>query len=460
MANNSYMTSPPASEKMPAGVPYILGNEMGERFSFYGARCILVVFMTKFLLDRSGASAPMTDEDAKRWFHLFISAVYFMPLAGALLSDLWLGKYRTILWFSVLYCFGFAALALDQTRVGLFLGIALVAVGSGMIKPCVSANVGDQFGHANKHLMAKVYSWFYFSINVGAFTAQFLVCPYLLEDPRFGPKWAFGVPAVVMALATFVFWLGRKKFVHIPASGAQFVRECFSRDAVLSLVRLAVLYVFVAMFWALFDQMDSAWVLQAEKMNRTVLHWETAGGEVIKWTLLSSQIAAVNPLMILILIPVFSLGIYPAINKVFPLTALRKISIGLFVASGAFIVSGWVETRIAAGEQPSVAWLILAHAIIAAAEVMVSITCLEFSYTQAPKKMKSFIMAVFLLSVSLGNFFTAVVNTVIRNADGTSKLSGAGYFWFFSGMMIATAIVFIPVAIGYKVRNYIQDEGA
>ncbi|MFH1718497.1 MAG: MFS transporter, partial [Planctomycetota bacterium] len=86
------------------------------------------------------------------------------------------------------------------------------------------------------------------------------------------------------------------------------------------------------------------------------------------------------------------------------------------------------------------------------------ITCLEFSYTQAPKRMKSFIMAVFLLSISLGNAFTAVVNVFIQNEDGTNKLPGASYYWFFTIVMLATAILFIPVARRYPVKNYIQDE--
>ncbi len=122
------------------------------------------------------------------------------------------------------------------------------------------------------------------------------------------------------------------------------------------------------------------------------------------------------------------------------------------------MVSGFVEGSIVNGGQPSVGWLVLAHAIIATAEIMVSITCLKFSYTQAPKTMKSFIMGVFLLSISLGNAFTAIVNKFIQNPDGSSKLEGASYFWFFAIAMVVTAALFVPVARRYKVKTYIQDE--
>ncbi len=445
MTKSKYLTAPVPSKKTPAGIPYILTNEAAERFSFYGSRCILVFFMTHLLKNAAGALAPMTAEQSKTWFHLFVSAVYFTPLLGALISDIWLGKYRTILWFSVLYCFGFVALALDHTRLGLAAGLILIAIGSGVIKPCVSANVGDQFGETNKHLINRVYHWFYFAINLGAFISNLLV-PELLD--RYGPTVAFGVPGVFMALATIAFWLGREKFVHIPRGGIEFVKECFSGEGIKAIGKLSIIYVFVAPFWALFDQMDSSWMLQAEKMNRD---W-------LGRTWLPTQIVAVNPLMILILIPVFSYVIYPAINKVFPLTSLRKIGLGLLVAGSPFVVSALIETRIVAGGAPSIGWMVLGYALLTSAEILVSITCLDFSYTQAPKRMKSFIMAVFLLSISLGNAFTAIVNAVIENEDGTSKLAGAQYFWFFAGVMFVTALLFIPVAKRYPVKNYIQDE--
>ncbi|MHC4664506.1 MAG: POT family MFS transporter [Planctomycetota bacterium] len=445
MVDKKYMTAPIPSRKMPAGIPYILFNEGLERFSFYGMRCILVIFMTKYLLGSSGVLDPMSEVESRKYFHLFVSAVYFMPIVGAILSDIWLGKYRTILSFSLFYCLGFLALSLDNTRLGLTVGLTLIAMGSGVIKPCVSANVGDQFGKSNEHLLERAYYWFYFSINFGATISQFVI-PIVLD--KWGPRLAFGIPGVFMFLATIAYWMGRKKFVHVPAAGWGFIKETFSGDGLKALGKLCIIYLFVAVFWSLWDQLDSAWVLQAEKMNR---HW--LGHE---W--LSAQIVTVNPVMIMILIPTFSYAVYPAINKLFSLTPLRKISIGLFVTASTFVISALIENRITAGYRPSAGWLILNHVILAAGEVMVSITCLEFSYTQAPKRMKSFIQAVFLLSVSVGNAFTSMVNAFIQNEDGSSKLPGSSYFWFFVILMTITAIVFIFVASRYREKTYIQDE--
>ena len=408
----TYRTAPEPTTKLPSGIPYIIGNEAAERFSYYGMKGILVVFMTQYLVYMQGSlpNHQMSDAEAKANLHYFTGAVYLFPIFGALLSDILLGKYRTILSLSIVYCLGHAALAVmgfqGMPVEWMVVGLALIAVGSGGIKPCVSAHVGDQFGKTNGYLLSRVFGWFYFSINTGAFLSS-LLTPWLLE--WYGPHWAFGIPGVLMAIATVVFWMGRKVFIHVPPGGAQaFFGETFSVEGLTALGKLLIIYVFVAVFWALFDQMGSSWVLQAEDMDRRWLG--------ITW--LSSQIQAVNPILILAFIPLFQFVVYPLINKVFPLTPMRKISIGLFVMVGAFATVALAQEIIDSGGRPSIGWQVIAYALLTAAEVMVSITCLEFSYTQAPRKMKSVIMALFLMSVAAGNLFTAGVNSYIIVPNG------------------------------------------
>lgn len=401
----SHRTTPLETETMPPGIPYIIGNEAAERFSFYGMRTILVVFMVQYLHLMDGRSgAAMSGPQAVEHYHQFASWVYFTPLLGALVADVLFGKYRTILWLSIVYCLGHAALACmgsygDSPR-WLFAGLLLICLGSGGIKPCVSAHVGDQFGKRNHHLITRIYNWFYFSINFGSFFST-LMTPWLLE--RWGPHWAFGVPGVLMAIATLMFWLGRNRFVHIPPSGTGFFKEAFSRDGVIALCKLIPLFAFIAVFWSLYDQTGSSWVLQAEQMNLNFLG--------ITW--LESQIQAVNPILILLYIPLFTFVIYPWLNRVFPLTPLRKIGLGMILMTGAFGLTTLIQTWIDAGHRPSVGWQIAAYFVITASEIMVSIVGLEFAYTQAPKAMKSWVMSLFWLSVWGGNQFTAQVNHVI-----------------------------------------------
>jgi POT family proton-dependent oligopeptide transporter len=454
MANYTPLTAPVPSTKIPRGIPYIITNEAAERFSFYGMKGILIIFMTKYMLDSDGTADFMTADEAKANYHLFTTAVYFTPIFGALLADYFLGKYKTILMLSIVYCAGHLTLAMDETRMGLAIGLGLIALGSGGIKPCVSAHVGDQFGKTNGNLLEKVFGWFYFSINLGAF-ASTLLTPWLLAN--YGPHVAFGVPGVLMGLATIFFWMGRKVFVHIPPGGKEFLKESLSKEGLSAILRLAVIYAFVAMFWALFDQTGSAWVLQAdhELMDRTFMG--------VEW--LPSQIQSINPIMIMVFIPIFNgiktigwPGLYPIISRVWSLTPLRKVALGFFITVPAFLIPAWIETQFAAGNEVNIAWQLFAYLVLTAAEVLVSITCLEFSYTQAPKRMKSLILACFLMSVAMGNAFVAGVNVFIQNPDGSSKLEGAEYYNFFALCMLVTAVVFIPVALRYKERTYLQDE--
>ena len=437
----AYQHAPdPKLETLPPGIPYIVANEAAERFSYYGMRAILVVFMTQYLTDSDGTLATMNKLEAQGYFHLFVSSVYFMPIIGALVSDGLLGKYATIMVLSVVYALGHFALAIDSTRMGLLLGQGLIAMGAGGIKPCVSAHVGDQFGPHNQHLVGKVFGWFYFAINFGAFAAM-LIVPWLLE--HHGAHVAFGVPGILMLMATLAFWSGRYRFIHIKPAGMGFIKEMFSRYGLSSLAKLASIYVFISIFWSLFEQTGSSWVMQAQKMDRVIFGLE----------LLPSQIQAANPLLIMVLTPLFSYGLYPFLNGCFNLTDLRKIALGLFLTVLAFAIVGSIQLALDRGLVPSITWQLMAYLILTAAEVMVSITCLEFSYRHAPTTMKSFVMALYFLSVAFGNLLTSAVNFFIQNPDGSSKLEGANYFWFFTIMMLISSILFLLISSHFQKKH-------
>lgn len=439
-----YRSKPLPITGLPPGIPYIIGNEAAERFSYYGMRAVLVVFMSQYLMSPTGHPDPMSEDEAKGYFHLFVSVTYFTPILGALLADGWLGKYRTIILLSLVYCLGHLALALNDTRTGLLVGQSLIALGAGGIKPCVSAHVGDQFAETNRHLLSRVYSWFYFALNFGAFTSM-LLTPWLLE--HYGASAAFGVPGILMFVATVVFWSGRYRFAHIPAGGTAFLREIFSPEGLRILARLGLLYLFVAMFWALFDQTGSSWVLQAQKMDQTLLGYR----------ILPSQIQAANPLLIMILTPLFYYGIYPRLERLVRVTALRKIGAGMMLAALSFAFAAWIQRALDAGVSVSIGWQLFNYVVLTASEVMVSITCLEFAYTQAPPVMKSFVMSFYLVSVAAGNLFTSAVNFFIQNPDGTSKLAGADYFWFFSVLMLVTAVAFAATSRHYRETTRMVD---
>jgi POT family proton-dependent oligopeptide transporter len=447
MASFKYLTAPLKTDKYPPGISYIVGNEAAERFSYYGMNSILVVFMTQFLMNAQGQPDHMTDTQAEGWYHTFVSAVYFLPILGAFLADAVFGKYLIILVLSVVYCFGHFALAMNDTRIGLVIGLTLIAFGAGGIKPCVSANVGDQFGAMNQHLLPRMFNWFYFSINVGS-AASTIIIPELLEKE--GSRISFGVPGIAMLIATVVFWAGRKKFVHLqPAGLGTYVREMFQSENLKALLNVLILVPFAAMFWALWQQNFSTWVVQSEKMDRHLFGHD--------W--LPAQIQTVNPVFVLIMLPLFSYVIYPALGRFVKVTPLRRFAGGLWAVIVSFLIIAWIQTRIDKGEQPHILWQILAFVVLTAGEVMLSVTHLEFAYTQAPRKMKSLVMCTYLGSISLGNVFTAGVNFFIQNPDGSVKLTGANYFLFFVKIMLVTAVLFIFVSYFYRGKTYIQEEG-
>src|SRR5690606_22579134 len=247
------------------------------------------------------------------------------------------------------------------SRVGLAIGLSLIALGTGAIKPCVSAHVGDHFGSLNQHLLEKVFGWFSIAINLGAF-ASTLLTPLLLEF--YGPQVAFGVPGILMAVATLLFWLGRHRFAHIPPRGKAVFRDAFTGVGLRAILALTPVYILVAVFWSLFDQTASAWVLQAERMDQ----------QVLGMTILPSQVQAANPMLILMLVPLFSYVIYPLLDRIYLLTQLRKIGMGMFLTVGAFSVSALIEQNIQDGGTPNILWQVVAYVVLTAAEVMVSIT--------------------------------------------------------------------------------------
>ena len=454
----------------PAGIPFIVLNEAAERFSFYGIKAILTVFLVTQFYNPGGLSEldQSANALANEKTHLFNTLVYFLPVLGGIVADWYLGKYKTILYLSLVYCIGNACLAFFYTDISIFFfGLLLIAIGAGGIKPCVSANVGDQFNDDNKHLMSKAFSLFYFSINFGSFFST-LLTPLIWRF--YGPAWAFGVPGILMFLSTIIFVLGSKKFVKVPPSG--FKKENFiainyfmlthlwhkkknasladiakmkysaeAVDGVKAVWRVLAVFAFVPFFWMLNDQNSSEWVLQAGHLD---LHFMG-----VDW--LSTQIQAANPILVLLFIPLFNFVIYPAIRKSgIDFNPYRKIGTGFVLSVFSFLIIWWLQLRIDAGDSPNVGWQVLAYIIITAAEVLVYQTGLEYAYAQAPPSMKSTIMAFWLLTIAAGNFLVSGINSNIASGGIFAQLEGAHYYLFFIALMCVISVLYIFISRTFK----------
>jgi len=472
----------PKKSRFPKSVPFIIGNEAAERFSFYGMRSILTLFLVKQFFNPTGNAAlsQQADAHANKLNHLFVMVAYALPFVGGMVADWFTGKYKLILYISMVYCLGHLLLSMFDTSLGGFeIGMLVVAIGAGGIKSCVSANVGDQFDASNQDLLSKVYGWFYFSINAGSMIATVAI-PWTYDN--FGPKWAFGIPGLLMALATVIFFMGRKRYVKVPPQGVNRNNLVFITfyalthmgqrkpgeslldvakgpfdpekvEGMKAVYRVIAVFFFALAFWAVWDQCLSEWVLYADKMDRVINLGFT------KFTVLAGQVSTVNTVFLLLFIPLFNYWLYPAFDKMgLKTTPLRRLGVGLILTALSFVIIALIHINIDHGGSPSIWWQVLAYMILSAAEVLVSITGLEYAYTHSPKSMKSTMTGIWFLVVSFGNLITALVNGFIENGGWWARnLKGANYEWFFVIFIGVFVVAFMFVSPRLKERNYITD---
>ncbi len=450
-----------AADRFPPQIRYLAWNEGCERFSFYGMSSILTIYMARHL--------GMPDSDAEANYHLFVFAAYLTPLAGAWLADRFLGRYPVILWLSLGYVLGHGTLAAFEGEAGLFAGLCLIAAGAGGIKPCAAAFVGDQFTREKRHLIRKVYDLYYWMINVGSFVGS-AVIPKVLA--RIGARVAFAIPGVLMVMALAIFWAGRRQYVLRRPSGPnphgffRVVGRALRRlgtgrpgqpwldgardrhpagavEGARAVFRILGIFAPIVAFWSLFFQYGSSWVLQAERMERTVLGL---------FEVEASQMGSLEPVFVLMVIPLFAGWLYPFLERRgLEVTALRKMGAGMFVAVLSFAWAAGIQLAIDGGGRPHVGWQVPAYLLLAVSEVLVSVTALEFAYTQAPASMKSVIMSLWYLTIAGGSLLTAAVAKL-------NRFHGAGYFVFFALLMLAGAMAFVAVARRYRPVEFMPAE--
>ncbi|KAM5276388.1 solute carrier family 15 member 2 isoform 3-T3 [Hipposideros larvatus] len=289
----------------PLSIAFIVVNEFCERFSFYGMKAVLTLYFLYFL--------HWSEDTSTSVYHAFSSLCYITPILGAAIADSWLGKFKTIISLSLVYVLGHMIKSLGALpilgghmvhTVLSLVGLSLIALGTGGIKPCVAAFGGDQFEQKHEQERARYFSVFYLSINAGSLLSTFIT-PMLRGDVQcFGGDCyalAFGVPGLLMVIALVVFAIGSKMYKKTPPEGnilSQVVKciwfaasnrfknrsgdnakrehwldwaaEKYPKQLIMdvkALTRVLFLYIPLPMFWALLDQQGSRWTLQATRMN-------------------------------------------------------------------------------------------------------------------------------------------------------------------------------------------------
>ncbi|XP_049733730.1 solute carrier family 15 member 2 isoform X1 [Elephas maximus indicus] len=369
--------SPPkfCGTNYPLSIAFIVVNEFCERFSYYGMKAVLTLYFLYFL---------HWDEDTSTSvYHAFSSLCYFTPILGAAIADSWLGKFKTIIYLSLVYVLGHVIKSLGAIpilggqmlhRVLAVIGLSLIALGTGGIKPCVAAFGGDQFEEKHAEERTRYFSVFYLSINAGSLISTFIT-PMLRGDIQcFGEgcyALAFGIPGLLMVIALVVFTMGSKMYKKPPPEGnivAQVAKcvwfaisnrfknrsgdipkrqhwldwaaEKYPKQLIMdvkALTRILFLYIPLPMFWALLDQQGSRWTLQATRMD----------GNLGFFVLQPDQMQVLNPLLVLVFIPLFDICIYRLISKCgIKFSSIRKMAVGMILACLAFAVAAAVEIKI------------------------------------------------------------------------------------------------------------------
>ncbi|KAM7031206.1 solute carrier family 15 member 1-like [Passerculus sandwichensis] len=371
--------------RFPSGATFIINSDFFERFSFFVTAGVLIIYCINFLRWDVRVTAAI--------YHTFVALCFLTPILGAIIADSWLGKFKTILYLSIVYIIGQAVLTVssindltdhnqdgspDNVAVHIALsmvGLILIALGTGGIKPCVSAFGADQFEDDQENQRSTFFSYFYENTAVASFISAIVIPQLMASECGIHSKQecyplAFGVPAALVAVALVVFVIGSRMYKKAKPQGNVMLevskcvgfaiknrfrhrsKEFPKREHWLDwasdkydkrliaqikmVLRVLFLYIPLPMFWALFYQQGSRWTLQATAMN----------GD-FGFQIQPEQMQIVKPILIVIIIPVADYLVYPLIKKCkLNFTPLKKMTVGMFLGSMAFVAAALVQVQI------------------------------------------------------------------------------------------------------------------
>ncbi len=453
----------------PIGFWFIFWGEFAERCSYYGMRAILATY----LVDKLGFSK----ENSGTTNSLFIAACYFLPLVGGFVADNFFGKYNTIVAFSLPYILGHFILGIE-TELFVFIALALLAMGSGVIKPNISTLMGltyDQFRPGQEQLRSNAFSIFYMSINIGAAISQVMV-PAIrtyFKGSEYAYFYAFMFPAFLMVFAFIAFAIGKPFYAKEVISRTKRTPE--ERALQWTIVgQIAGLFFLVMFFWAVFDQASSTWIFFAQTyMDCTIFGMEID----------PEQVQALNPILIVLFLPFVTILWTVLDAKGYHVRPTNKMILGFLLTAacmGTMAVAGYstgqAEKRdlvkdgvVVMDEQGqpkqidfcpeerkvNVGWQMMAYLFITIAEILISVTGLELAFVAAPKSMKSFVTSLWLLSVGLANLFLNVPLSRVY-----PSMHPGHYFAMLTGTLLVVTVLFYFVAQRFNRLTRAQEEAA
>ena len=438
------MTAPLAILRQhPPGLALLFLTEMWERFSFYGMRALLVLYMTEQLLLPQNASrvlgypalqsalesvfGPLTPQAmSSQIYGLYTSLLYFTPFFGGILADRWLGQYRTVLVGAWLMALGHFLMALDQCFL---LALLCIIVGNGCFKPNIATQVGNLYSRTDAR-RDSAFSLFYVGINLGAFIAPF-VCGTLGEV--YGWHYGFFAAGVGMLVGLGIFVASRKQLppdaraqratVAEAAGDARYGREDLRAIGALCLVAFVITF-----FWASYEQSGNAVVLWVRDFTDRSFF----GAFELRVTWFQS----LNPFLIFALTPLLLMVWDWQGRRGQEAGVVSKLATGCFLAALAYAVLTLAAVGTGADGKGSWAWLVLFFVLLTLAELHVSPVALSLFSRAAPARAASMMMGVWFMSGMAGNYLAGLLGTFWERLPKTLFWTCAGVVPLLAGLAV------------------------
>jgi len=474
----------------PGGLSTLFFTEMWERFSYYGMRAILLLYMTKTFAE---GGLGFDEKYAGLIYGVYVSSVWYLPLPGGWLADRILGAKRAVLIGAIIIACGHYSMAINS-RLTFYAGLILIACGTGLLKPNISAMVGQLYSVEDKRRDSG-FSIFYMGINLGAFLAP-LIVGFLAQSASFrnfitslgfSPNsswhWGFGAAGVGMTLGIIQYVLGQRRLAtvggkpDIPAATAQgeadegfdyltlvlalvggaagaglgkIYGEVWPLSALfptvvgfffgylLGIIRhlkgeefrrvivIFILFVFSILFWMTYEQAGSSLTLFADRLTKTT---------ILGWTYPSSWFQAVPALFVIIFAPIIG-SVWLKLGNRQP-SSPGKFTIGLFFAGIAFVVIAFAATLAASG-RVSPMWLVVVYFLQTIGELCLSPVGLSTVTKLSPRRMVGLMLGVWFLSISIGSYIAGLATGLFAGNDNSALTRGFGIF---AGITLAAAII-------------------
>lgn len=435
----------------PRGLSFLFMTEMWERFSYYGMRALLVLYMVKYLLQPehhhvvgldalqallSPVSGVITSQSfASEVYGLYTGLVYLTPLLGGWLADHHVGQRRAVIAGALLMALGHFMMAIESLTL---IALLLLIIGSGAFKPNISSQVGRLYAHNDKR-RDSAYSIFYVGINIGAFLAP-LICGTLGEE--LGWHYGFTAAGVGMLIALGCYLYAQPLLPRDAVTDADDVRQPLTQTERQAVIALTAIYIPTTFFWAAFEQQGNTISLWADQYTDRFIDLGIVRGDIpVTW------FQALNPLFVFTLSPlIISFWSWQRKRDREP-SIMSKMALGcVFVACSYLIVAlaAWTTQ----GDKASVWWILIYFMVITIGELYLSPIGLSLVSSMAPTRMASTMMGVWLAASFIGNFGAGWLGALWGSMEKSSFFCLIALIAMIGGLMI--------FFLKYLIRNLVD----